>query len=129
MKHMTADEFNKVKSKVTAKTRPSSSDLEGIIVDLHHFLQESGVLKVVKVKKTGELDRLIDVRCKLISKSASISDVAAEVERVWTEDIAYRNFEAHALHHSSDGFIFDFITGTQYPDQYIYITGSIIVNA
>jgi hypothetical protein len=129
MKRMTADEFNKVKSKVTAKTRPSSRDLEGIMIDLDYFLEQSDVLQVVKRKKTGELHRLIEVRCKLISKSTLISDVAAEIERVWTEYMAYWNFEAHALHFSSDELIFDFITGTQYPDQYIYITGSIIVTA
>ena len=99
------------------------------MIDLDYFLEQSGVLQVVKRKKTGELHRLIELRCKLISKSTLISDVATEVERVWTEYMAYWNFEAHALKYSDNELDFDFITGTQRPDQYIYITGSIIVTA
>lgn len=128
VQQMTPNQFTKIKSRLSAQTRPSSSDLEGIIVDLRYFLEQSGILKVAKVKKTGDLHQLIEVRCKLISKSASIAEIAAFVERVWTEDIAYRDFEAHALHHSSDELILDFITGTRFPNRYTYITGRIMVN-
>ncbi len=129
MQQITPHQLNKIKSSLPAQTRPSSSNLEGLIIDLRYFLEQAGILKVLKVKKTGELYRLIEVRCKLISKPASIAEVAAEVERVWIEDIAYRDFEAHSLYYSSDDLILDFITGTEFPDHYIYVTGSIIVNA
>lgn len=129
MQQMTPDQLNKIKSRLSAQTRPSSSDLEGIIVDLTYFLEKSDILKVLKVKKTGDLHQLIEVRCKLISRSASIAEVAAFVERVWTEDIAYRDFEAHTLYYSTDELTLDFITGAEFPNRYIYVTGRIIVDA
>jgi hypothetical protein len=62
---MAIDNINEIKRKILNEGRPvPSAGLTGMISDLYYFLEQSGILKVVKVMKTGDPYRMLEVRCK-----------------------------------------------------------------
>ena len=66
----------------------SSAELEGFVIDAHHFLSESGVFANVKVKKTGDSRAAVVITCSVADSLLSVSDVVAALERIWTEELA-----------------------------------------
>jgi hypothetical protein len=110
---------------MSSKNRASSRNVEGLITDCLHLLEQSGVLQAIEAKKTGEAQCLIEIRCKPASAASTLPELAAEIERVWLEDLAYPDIEAHTLSTTSDEAIIDFVTASQHGNY--YVTGKIVV--
>jgi hypothetical protein len=124
---MNADEFARVRTKIMAQGYPSSGlDLRGMLEDFHHALDQSEILALLWVKKTGQPEQMIDARCEPAVDTVTIDVVAAEIERIWREDLRYSSFEAHALFRHDYDVSLDFVTSSG-PGSF-YVTGRIAVD-
>jgi hypothetical protein len=120
-------ELETVKRQVMSRNRPATSgELEGVIIDASYFLEQSGILDVRKIKKTGDTASMLQVVCRPISQVVAGEKLVSEVERVWLEEICFQDFEAHALEVSKENAHLDFVTVSQGSNH--YYTGRITVN-
>src|SRR5229473_1898997 len=121
---MTLDELTSVKRKIMARSVPSSGDnLEGMMVDFQHSLEQSRLLTRVRVKKTGDPGCMIEATCQPAANTLTIPEIIAEVERLWMEELRYQPFEAHALVRADYKEALEFITVSGF-----YVTGRIAVD-
>src|SRR5262245_17882327 len=108
---MTEHDFTRARTKIMAQSFPSSGvDLQGMIEDFHHTLDQSRLLTLRSVKKTGNPERMIEARCEPAADSLTIPEVIAEVERVWMAELRYSHYEAHAVIHHDYEVSLDFVT-------------------
>lgn len=124
---MKRDEFGQLAQKIIAQGLPLAGvDLKGMIADFHHALEASLLLSAIKVRKTGEPTHMIAAFCEPASAASSPTEIAGEVERLWTEELRYSAFEAHALVPSDEEVVLDCLTmlGPQGP----YVTARIVVD-
>ena len=105
----------------------SSSQLDGIIIDLNYFLEESGIFEVVKIKKTGEPWSMVEIKCKIVLGAISSQEIIATLEQAWRK-VQYQHFEAHIILRKDKNFQLDFIIEVADADVYLYVTGNITVN-
>jgi hypothetical protein len=123
----TPDEFSRLVNKIISQGIPlAGADLHGMIADFHHALEASPLLSKVKVRKTGEPARMIAAFCEPASLASSPSELVAEVERIWMEELRYNVFEAHTLVPSEEEVILDCLTMTE--PQGPYVTARIVVD-
>ena len=108
---MNQDEFARARAKIMAQGFPSSGvDLQGMIEDFHHSLDQSSFLTLRSVKKTGEPERMIEARCEPASDTLTIPEVIAEIERAWMEELRYSHYEAHVVTHLGYEAALEFVT-------------------
>ena len=124
---MTTDEFHKLKRQIIAAGRLSpSSNLEGIITDFYYYLEQSGLLKVLKIVKTGDPQSMLEVRCKLV-RATNPAELIVTLEQIWITWLAYSAFEAHAVYEDHGKVALDFVTAHDPRSSETYITGRIVV--
>jgi hypothetical protein len=121
------EEINRIKRKIMAQGFPSSGDdLKGMIEDFNHALDQSPILTLRRVKKTGAPDRMIEALCEPATDALTIPEIVAEVERIWMDELRYRHHEAHALSQRDYEVWLDFVTLSD-PGSF-YVTGRIAVD-
>src|SRR5437867_6564621 len=124
---MTPDELTYVKRKIMAQSVPSSGhNLEGMMIDFQHSLEQSRLLTRVRVKKTGDPGCMIEATCQPAANTLTIPEIIAEVERLWMEELRYQEFEAHALVRADYHESLEFVTESG-PGGF-YVTGRIAVD-
>jgi hypothetical protein len=124
---MTIEQFHLLKRKIMAQGTPGSrDDLEGMMIDFQHSLDQSRLLTRVHLKKTGDPDCMIETTCQPAAETLAISEVVAEIERLWMEELRYHQFEAHAIHRADYQEALDFITVGEHGGS--YVTGRIAVD-
>src|SRR5262249_10865093 len=75
-REMNQDEFTRARAKIMAQGFPSSGgDLEGIVVDFNVALDQSPLLTLRSVKKTGDPERMIEARCEPAADTLTIPEV------------------------------------------------------
>src|SRR2546423_1534981 len=75
-----------------------------------HALDQSWLLTPRSVKRTGQPDRMIEASCEPAADTITVPEVIVETERVWTEELRYTHFEAHAVIHHDYDVSLDFVT-------------------
>jgi hypothetical protein len=124
---MTLDELTHLKRKIMARSVPSSGDdLEGMVIDFQHSLEQSRLLTQMCVKKTGDPGCMIEATCQPAANTLTIPEIIAEIERLWMEELRYQHFEAHAVGRADYDVTLDFITLCEHGS--FYVTGSIAVD-
>ncbi len=99
----------------------SGGNLEGMLEDFSHFLNESDIFTRVSVKKTGDPDHLLVAVCKT---HASLKSAAREMARIWTDYLSYRYSEFHTVSLSPDSATLDGITAVD--SSSYFVTAQII---
>lgn len=87
----------------------SGANLTGMLQDFWHALETSPVLTAVNVKKTGDPNQIIAASCVAVAP-AQAAEVAAELERLWTQQLCYQPSEVHTLSVCSDKVVLEGIT-------------------
>jgi hypothetical protein len=124
---MHSSQFEIVRHAVTASGRPySGANLDGMAADIVYHLGNAAVFDRIRVKKTGDRRRLLVVRCRPAGRDISTQQVAAELERIWTEDLRLEHQAAHVLQVKDETVTLRFVTH-EHPGG-LYVTGSVIVS-
>jgi len=126
---MTIDELRAVSARVRARYRPyASADLSGMAMDCQAHLEQSALLRLArrKMKKTGDEDAMLVVRCEPASATVTIQDIVAELDRIWLDDLRFTE-EAHTVVRSREDIVLAFVTW--WPESTgSYVTGQIVVD-
>jgi hypothetical protein len=123
---MRTSQFEAVRHAVMASGRPyHSADLDGMTADIQYHLGNAALFDRIRVDKTGDRHRLLVVRCRPASPGISLQQVAAELERIWTQDLRFEHQAAHDLQVNDDTVTLRFVT--QWAPGGPYVTGSVIV--
>jgi hypothetical protein len=124
---MHSSQFEAVRHAVMANGQPSSgANLDGMAADILYHLGNAAVLDRIRVKKTGDRRGLLVVRCRPVDRDISTQQVAAELERIWTEDLRLKHRAAHVLQVKDETVTLRFVT--QGHPGGLYVTGSVIVS-
>lgn len=119
-------EFHRIKAKIKTEHRHiSGKNFQGSVTDFDYYLDQSDIIRLVKLRKTGELDALLEARCEARFLSNAASEIIPEVERIWVDHLAYRDFEAHTINVIDDEVVMDFVSVAGSSNY--YVTGRIIV--
>jgi len=127
---LTLDELRAVRTQVMARYRPyASTDVSGMVMDCQASLAQSALLRLARrkaKKKTGDEETMLVVWCEPASAMVTIEDIAAELERIWLNDLRFTE-EAHTISRSDEGVVLAFVTW--WPETTgSYVTGQIVVN-
>ena len=96
------------------------------MVDFQRSLEQSSLLTRVRVKGTDDLGCMIEATCQPAVNTPTISEIIAEVERLWMEELRYQHFEAHALVRTDYNESLEFVTESGQGG--FYVTGRIAVD-
>ncbi|MFI7534216.1 hypothetical protein [Streptosporangium sp. NPDC049376] len=122
---MKASEFGAVKQRVMRESFPSAGhDLDGMMVDFDIYLRQSPLMKKVRVRGTDDPGGLVVATCRSAS-GRSAEEIAAELERIWHEDLKYCHFDAHTLTLGDGEVRLNGVTQIS-PDGF-YVTAAIVV--
>jgi hypothetical protein len=122
-------DFARTKQEVMQRyKRGYGSDVQGLDLDLHFVLGQSPLLESVRVKKSGDESHLIVATCKPTPGTATMEQLAGEIERLWVDEIwkPLHGTEAHLLSFPSDEVILEFIAVRSDHDR--YVTGKIVID-
>jgi hypothetical protein len=123
---MRNSQFKAVRHAIMANGQPyNSADLDGMTADIHYYLGTAGLFDRIGVKKTGDRRDLLVIRCRPASPGISPQQVAAQLERIWTQDLRFEHQAAHDLQVNDDTVTLRFVT--QWAPGGLYVTGSVIV--
>lgn len=123
---MKVDELHALKVRVAGAYYESpGGDLDGMLRDMSEFIGRSGLFLPPVVRKTGSRSHLVEARCTPASAQTPVARLADEVERIWTNDLRYDDFAAHALTITDSSIVLDFLTVAR--SARLYVTGMIIV--
>ena len=123
---MNATEFKTAKKRIMREYRPSSrGNLVGKLADFSHYLEQSRVIIPTRVRKTADIGCRLEATCRPRSPSAAAAEIAAELERIWLEDLRYEDFGVHTMSRSDQEVCLDFITLME--DAGLYVAGCIVV--
>ncbi|GAB3884491.1 MULTISPECIES: hypothetical protein [Microbispora] len=121
---MDPSEFAAVKQQVMDESFPSSgADLDGMAMDFDAYLWHSPLIREVSVRRTGDTNNLIAATCWTVPGSSTV-EIAAELERIWLQDLSYRHFEAHMITADERAVRLDAVTQIA-PDDF-YVTAAIV---
>jgi hypothetical protein len=124
---MKVDELHALKVRVAGAYYESpGGDLDGMLRDMSEFIGRSRLFLPPVVRKTGSRTHLVEARCKPAIPLTPIARLADEVERIWSDDLRYDDFAAHALTITDRSIVLDFLTVAR--SDRLYVTGMIIVD-
>ncbi|MGA7731060.1 MAG: hypothetical protein WCD37_07280 [Chloroflexia bacterium] len=105
----------------------SSKNLSAFSLDIEHYLKQTGIFSRIQLKKTGEPQRALLVRCQLSDPSTSPSTVVEQLQRVWAEaPLGYGGkYDAYELQQDSHAVQMNFVTVGSHG---IVVTGEIVVS-
>ncbi len=107
----------------------ASTDVSGMVMDCQAYLAQSTLLRLARRKtkrKTGDEETMLVVWCEPASTMVTLEDIAAELERIWLNDLRFTE-EAHAIIRSDEDVVLAFVTW--WPETTgSYVTGQIVVN-
>jgi hypothetical protein len=90
-------QFHRMRTALQVNAGPGRGrNLESVERQLRRRLVESGLFDEVEVGCTDDPDRLVIALCRF-HRSCSEADVAASLERIWTDQVCYPFWEAHAV--------------------------------
>jgi len=108
---LSTEELAKAKKQAMTRNQPATSgELEGPSIDASYFLAQSGLLRVTRVKKTGDPVRMLEVVCTPSTHAVSVEELGAEIERVWADELCFSGQSAHSLQFSEAEVNLDFVT-------------------
>ena len=119
-------ELEQLKERVAGQYRETSiGDLEAMIADSRRAIEASPILAFGGIRKTGTPVHQIEVECKPRDPATPPETVAAEITRIWLEQLCYDDFEAHAIDTTDNAVVLDFLTVAREPR--LFATGMIVV--
>jgi hypothetical protein len=109
---MGAVEFAQARRRMMARTlRGTGGNVTGMEADILHGIDLSAVLSLVDIKRTGDADHMIRVRCRPKALGIPSKVLSADLERLWMEWPRYQDgFEAHRLVVSGEQVVLEGIT-------------------
>lgn len=115
--------FEQAKREMLRRYRRGSA--EGLALDCSFLLDQSPLLEVVRVKKTGEDAAMLEVTCRPRTLGVAADALAAELRQIWLGDLRYPYSDVHTVTTSADEVALAFATveGEDGP----CVTGRIIV--
>lgn len=120
------DEFVAVRKRIIASHRPiSGGNLTGMMADFYHMFGESGLLSGATINKSGNLKGIIEAHFSISSSLLGVLAIQTELERIWTEEIRYRHYDAYCIRAEKTSITLDGITMPS-NDEY-YVTVSIAI--
>ncbi len=123
---MNAAQLQQTKLRVAeAFSESPGCDLDGMLDDIRHALDRSGLFTGISGRKTGSRRHLVETRCRTLP-IATPRHALVELNRVWLEELRYSDFEAHAFMAAERALVLDFITAAR--SARLYVTGLIIVD-
>jgi hypothetical protein len=107
--------------------RSSSRDLSAFALDVEYYLGQTGLFSRIELKKTGEPQRALLVRCQLRDSYTLMAAVVEQLQRVWVEaPLGYDGkYDIYQLWHDTGVVQMNFVT-VRSPD--VVITGEIVVD-
>ncbi|MDQ3547717.1 MAG: hypothetical protein M3439_02760 [Chloroflexota bacterium] len=118
--------LEQLKERVAAEYQESTiGDLEAMIADCRRAAEASPLFWAVAIRKTGTPVHQIEVECRPRDPATTPDTIASEITRIWLEQLAYDDFEAHAIIASDHAIVLDFLTVARGPR--IFATGMIVV--
>lgn len=94
-------------------------------IDFDALLAGSELLVDVDVDRTTDPLELIRARCKRVA-SAPVETVEAEIARIWSGELRYRNYEVHTLRRTDTELRLDCLTVID--KDIFFVTASITVD-
>jgi hypothetical protein len=95
-------QFHRIRTALQVNASPGRGrDLETVERMLRRRLVESGLFERVEVGHTDDPDRLVIALCRFGPFRSGI-DVATSLETIWSEEIRYPFWEAHAVRATDD---------------------------
>jgi len=118
--------LEQLKERVAAEYQESTiGDLEAMIADCRRAVEASSLFASVAIRKTGTPVHQIEVECQPRDPATPPETITIEITRIWLEQLAYDDFEAHAITSSDHAIVLDFLTVARGPR--IFATGMIVV--
>jgi hypothetical protein len=107
-------------------SRPSSRNLSAFVLDVQHYLEQTGLFSRIQSKKSGEPQCALLVRCQIRDPATSPSTVAEQLKRARVEaPLGYGGeYDAYEFQENSDSVQMDFVTVASYG---VVVTGRIVV--
>lgn len=93
-----------------ASRRYTGGSVAGLAIDCHFLIDQSSLIEPVDVKKPGDPLLMLDVTCRPRHPGTAPADLAAELERVWLDDLCLASSEEHAITVSEEDITLDFVT-------------------
>lgn len=125
---MTIDELRVAKVWAARHYRPySGDDLVGMVMDCQACVDQSRTLRFARHrtrKASHQESGTIVVRCEPALDSLTIEEIAAELERMWCDDLRFSG-EAHAISLVDGEVVLTFVTW--WTGAGAFVTGSIVV--
>jgi hypothetical protein len=91
-----ASELVSIRNRIAGDGEPyGGADLDGAIMDMDHALFEKGFTDP-KVSRTGDIERMIVLRCEPVDGGPSPDEVIDRLEAVWITRGAFTH-EAHSI--------------------------------
>jgi hypothetical protein len=119
--------LERLKKRVAAQYRETTiGDLETMIVESRRAVEASPLFASAVVRKTGTRYRQIEVECRLANRLTPHRRIAAEITRIWLEELRFDDFEAHAVAATDTAIMLDYLTVARAPR--LYATGMIVVS-
>ena len=123
---MKADELTALKTRVAGAYYESpGGDLDAMMRDIGEHISHSGLFLPPVVRKTGSPAHQLEARCAPVSPQTPVPRLVDELERVWSSELRYDDFAAHALIITDDAIVLDFLTVSR--SSRLYLTGMLIV--
>jgi hypothetical protein len=119
-----ASELVSIRNRIAEDGEPyGGADLDGAIIDMDHALFEGGFTDP-KLSRTGDIERMIVLRCEPVAAGPSPDEVIDRLEAVWIRRGAFTH-EAHSIIGDSHLVALDFVT---WWDGGRFLTGRIEVH-
>ena len=100
----------------------SSTELDGMIFDIDHFLSQNNKFRDIRIAKSDEKNCLLNVNCRTKNRSDPIVLFSHDLLSIWKEKIAFEK-EKHKSTIFDHKVQLDFITW-----HTNYVTGKIIIS-
>ena len=89
--------------------RNSGDNLDGFKIDMEYSLEASDKIELLEIKKLKDEDCMLEATCKLAS-GVGIDEAKSTIERIWVDELRYRDFEKHEILDIKNGFALQFVT-------------------
>jgi hypothetical protein len=116
--------FEVTKDEIMRTFAPSAgSSLDGFLMDVDFYLNQSEAWSRPKVKKTRDPGCLLSATASA-ALSLSPANATAELQRIWCEYLAYDERGAHMFSVETSAVTLDYVTAAR---SLGYVTGRIVI--
>jgi hypothetical protein len=121
-----SDNFDAHVRTALRNSHSSSRNLSAFALDLDHYLEQTGLVSRIVIKKTGQAERSLLVTCQILEATTSQSKVIETLKQIWTEaPLGYGGkYDSYEVQQNGDAVQMDFVTVSS---DGVSVTGSIII--